>query len=701
MLLVPLSFFAACEMLVFSYNMTLFSWLSNPPHWTTLPDVAPTAWLGVVAPCVTACASLWWGLRWLWRRQRQAISVDDAGITIKKGGRRPVRVPFASIRIFLRISYGGNSTAGSYHLAGQRRAVTFTILRAGNAAIAAEERATYADRARRLLATIAARSGVTMRLPYFLALRLQAVDALHWQRTRKPVGYSKELPATYQPAYTYRPQRIRRTGSIREAWGWFFAGIVSAAPQVTLLVAIQDGWMGAKPDQGWYAVFVPSLAVSAILLLGALAPLVRGGRLRAAVRQKTRVLRYAMPVPDLAQALATGETLTMERFGQPISVIFGYCIFIVLPLFLFFALIVPVNDPSLYTVSQPMWLWLVLALPFLDGAGLTILIALAMLAARRQHIQADDQGITIQRTLRRTRHISWDAIKSLYRPMPTEQSIIRIIENGRSTRLALGSAGLFKGGFNAYYENMQRLLATIIIRSHVPLMAMPLNHFMTTNTNPRRTDLDLLGLMSASESVPDHLPSRTVPTALALDEVVPVRNQPPRDAIALAAAQTLPFVLRRRLGWRFLFGISASLLMIGCVAALMTLLTHGSQQQARYNIVYVLILDLLYLPIFVMSDLTIAIRATIIADEHGIRRRRILRRANAIAWQDIEQWIVLWRDQRGGVIYALIGHGRRLTWREPADIELGRQRATYRSRAKEMHALIAQRTRLKLSAAAR
>lgn len=514
-LLVPLSFIAACETLVFSYNAVLFSWLTNPPHWTGLPDVAPTTWLGVVAPLLTGCMAAWWGLRWLARRRLQTITVDDTGITSKHGGRRPVRMPFTSIRMFVRTSYMGNSTAGSYSIAGERRAVTFTIPRAGSPAIAAHDRATHADRARRLVATIAVRSGVPVRLPYFLAHRLQIADALHWRRTMKPAGFSKDLPAAYQPASYFPPQRIKRTGSVREAWGWFLAGIVSAAPQVALLVAIQKGWMAATPGQGWYAVFAPSLAVSAILLLCTLAPLVRGGRLRAAVRQKTRVLRYATPVPDLTQALASGETLTLERFGQPIGVILGYCIFIVLPLLLFFALFIPVNDPSVYTMPQPLWLWPVLALPFVDGAVLAILIAFLMIAAHWQRILVNDQGITIQRTLRRTRHIAWDAIKGLYRPMPTEQSLLRIIENGRSTRLALGGDGLVQGGFSAYYDNMQRLLATIIVRSRVTLMAMPLNRIASAvNDTPRMTDLDILGVLSASDSIPDHLPSRTVPTTL-------------------------------------------------------------------------------------------------------------------------------------------------------------------------------------------
>jgi hypothetical protein len=81
----------------------------------------------------------------------------------------------------------------------------------------------------------------------------------------------------------------------------------------------------------------------------------------------------------------------------------------------------------------------------------------------------------------------------------------------------------------------------------------------------------------------------------------------------------------------------------------------------------------------------------------GFAIRRILRPASAIAWRDIEHWIVVRRDQKGACIYALIGHGRRLAWREPANIELGRQRAAYRARAAKMHALIAQRTGLKLS----
>ncbi len=260
---------------------------------------------------------------------------------------------------------------------------------------------------------------------------------------------------------------------------------------------------------------------------------------------------------------------------------------------------------------------------------------------------------------------------------------------------------IFEGGYETYQENAQRLLATITIRSSVPLLAM---REMSLATWLRRR----MPVWTIDEDRAKALP-------LASQEYQPQGDN---------ATTTLRFgeqlALKARIAQLPVLG---ELLALFAVIAVLGFLCGGSeflqgiQRISSYpDIVvypaiffYIASISLRLITIFPLGATLIVARRRgalprVIVDGFGISGKSLLGQLSTIPWQNITAWVVI-RPPAGRhklVRYIVYGDGQRLTWAEPENARLaGRginsdRRQAYREQAARIHALIAVRTGLPL-----
>jgi hypothetical protein len=306
------------------------------------------------------------------------------------------------------------------------------------------------------------------------------------------------------------------------------------------------------------------LAVWEVTQIFAIVQLVRTEHdLQAAVRGDDRVAPPGLTQPDRLQAVRDGERLTLERRMR--TPVYWRTLGLV-------ALIVPLAAAMLAYIGEGIvflaaphasgrilaWVfnrrgnllyvppprltpfeWCLVAIPIVLAMAACIYAIWEQLSVRRQVITSDDQGITVKWFWRRRVFIPWSDIHLLINGLgKRDGGIVYWLRGDRhGVLLDLGNGVPtsgdgkprrpiydYVGGIDVYEAHVQRLLATIAVRAHVPLRKWATGYYQRTRNQ------------------------ESLPIGLTADEVaaMPLAGalwQPLPGAIAEAAASTTPITL--------------------------------------------------------------------------------------------------------------------------------------------------------------
>lgn len=471
--------------------------------------------------------------------------------------------------------------------------------------------------------------------------------------------------------------------------------------------------------------FLGILLILNVFFIAAFVGATRRGRyFRALAARDPSLVSAASPQPDRALALSNGETLTLtyrrlrgDWRQIPTFVIFGLIIaafgealiFAALPVFGQSALN-PFNSALLNppTTATPTLVdWVVAAFPLVVGVALIIMAIVQTLTTRTPLLTADDAGITLRKGRRRTA-IPWnDIVLFAHTNVSAPSSPLgSYILWGRAHRLGISVIGPrgserfddsdsqpprydFEGGYETYLANVERLFATVTLRSHTPLLMVREASLvrairrrapaMTTSADDAR-DLPLAG----SEWQPH--PGAGGAT-LAFGEQLTMRARLP----------VFP-VLGESLLWFLLIGVIFWFLLnsTGTIASMQSL-----------GLIAEIAMAAILIPLAMLMAWAVAVtrrsasRPAITVDGYGITRRSSGQEKPAnIPWQSITAWVVVPAPpgSRKPTRYIVFGDGHKIAWAEPADARLagrevkGDRRQAYREMAERIHALIAARS---------
>jgi hypothetical protein len=296
----------------------------------------------------------------------------------------------------------------------------------------------------------------------------------------------------------------------------------------------------------------------------AIVQLVRTERdLRAAMGGDDRVAPPVLTQPDRLQAGRDGERLTLERRTRTPAYWRGWGLAaLVAPLTA--AILVGIGEAIVFLAAPHAsgWIiswvfnprgglmyvppprltpfeWCLVASPVVPAMAVCIYLPWEQLSLRRQVITCDDQGITVKWLWRRPAFIPWSDVRLLINgPVRLDGSVeywlrgerhgvvldlgngVPKAKDGKPRRPIYG----YGGGIEAYEARVQRLIATIVVRAHVPLRTWASGYYQRT----RNTESTPFGLTAGEVAA--------MPLAGALAQPLPA-------AVAEAAASTAPITL--------------------------------------------------------------------------------------------------------------------------------------------------------------
>jgi hypothetical protein len=355
--------------------------------------------------------------------------------------------------------------------------------------------------------------------------------------------------------------------------------------------------------------------------------------------------------------------------------------------------------------------WFLVLVPVVLAFAVCIFIVWEQLSARRQVITVGDQGVTVKWFLSRRAFIPWSDIRLLVNARFGAYSgvsywlrgdrhgvildlgtSVPTMRNGKPRRPVYE----YEGGIDEYETNIQRLLATITVRAHVPLRTWATGYYQLT----RNQETTPIGLTA------DEVAAMPVASAL---------SQPSAASIAQVAASTEPFTLCANVPVRVLlrqatvYGSSIGILLL--LFMLVTLALVGGSFSRAFPGPGEIILVALMLCLFYSIGLLVAVpiyrngNPAITADANGLTARGYNReKLGAVGWKDIRTWAIVQTDPGvpESITYAVYTDRDTLTWTDPANARLvwqrvaGDRHAAYRAAAEKLHATIAARTGLPL-----
>lgn len=468
-----------------------------------------------------------------------------------------------------------------------------------------------------------------------------------------------------------------------------------------------------------FDVLLPSAAVGVFLRWRMLAA-VAGGDLAGAPP--------APKQPDPQLALAYGEQLILARRKQPggcgrsLGLAFSVLLLMVLSELGVLALL-PALDP-LYPILAPYGSpnppvpgsldWLCAAIPVAVFALLLVSLVASSLRNRWRRVIADDAGIAVEAPLHRRKFIPWNDILIVLRPFISQTatpaggytlwgrdhllvvSIDRRRQSGREIRGETGGGYDYEGGYDAYLERAQRLLATIVARCGTPVRVSTRASGMLRFIRRR--------FPQAAVQVEDALAAPLATTAL----------RPEQSVVAMHPRLT-QVRLRQRLpalpvaGETLIWTLALAIAVFACIGPL-SFETFSPMKAFSGDRMTLLVL-LIVSPLVVLMGCGFALmrrfqrRPEVVADPAGLTvRTGSSQTTKAIPWQEVRAWVVV-SGQFGAkrpTTYIVFSDSQKLTWTEPEDAELGGRgvrgdrRAAYRERAEQLHAFIEARTGLPL-----
>ena len=244
------------------------------------------------------------------------------------------------------------------------------------------------------------------------------------------------------------------------------------------------------------AFWLVSIVAPAVLVCAPLRLIRRERKLRAAARDDDARTPQATTQPDTEDALKAGTTITLTRVARKGSLVINI-LSAVLAMILF-ALVSQVGlvqfvplvttwltqtiFPVRYLPRPPfpsLLDWLTSAYPLVLSLLLGLVILWRGLANRKYAISANDEGITVRRTLQRPRFIPWNDI-DVFLKLPhrdREGFIARYMLHGTSHSVTFFLTGAYweeayfvhPAGYVRYVADARALLATIVARSYTPL----------------------------------------------------------------------------------------------------------------------------------------------------------------------------------------------------------------------------------------
>jgi hypothetical protein len=519
---------------------------------------------------------------------------------------------------------------------------------------------------------------------------------------------------------------LKLAGMRNQAIGLLLAAIILIGYDIVAIIHLimAGDWSSVDTAGGVQVIGLGSmylltmLITTVILVLAAVASLKQWRLLSQEIGQ--RHLPEATHQPDPGFALRAGETLFLERnrASGGVRTMFAWfmmilclvglcvsCITSILPTFTY-AAFNPLAHYLINTSGTPppdLLDWYTMLFSVVLGAVLFIEGMIDETANFRQRITADDRGITLAIWGRKARFIPWhdillvvwntkndDSVEGAYTLVGRDHALtFTIASPSTSTDLGKQPGKSFRytytGGYEAYTQDVRRLLATIAVRAMTPIRTTRL--FPPTQHKQRRFlwwRLTRAQAMAAPSALPPWQPVTASPPAGMLVEL---RQRVPYKAIAIESifwliALAVAFILFEKTQAPSYPGIIApppdlsSILFVFGIAAI--IVTPGA--------------------IFVAASRRMLSITRVKADDAGIMVATGNNGAAVVvAWAEVRAWGVIPPPpgtRRAARYIIFTDSYLRLMWQEPTEAMLagrgvpGDRRAAYRQRAEELHALI-------------
>lgn len=426
--------------------------------------------------------------------------------------------------------------------------------------------------------------------------------------------------------------------------------------------------------------------------------------------------------PDSALALPFGESLTLTRWHSLNAVFRSLTMVLYLPCAALIGEVVvfqllpsfgrsslnPYFDPLLDgpPAPPPTTLdWLAAALPLLLAVGVLGYSVWQNLRDRVSHIVADDRGITVRDGLCR-RRILWSEIDLFaHVPHPTDSSSPDCyIVWGGSHSLSFCIPGIeqepdsepgfrawearyiFDEGYNTYRQNIGRLIATIVARTHIPLLSV-----RPISGQDSRSERETI-IASLTESDAMVLPVAEPRYASSGD---PASAASGGDEQVSLRARAVPLPVTG--GWSGDFSTLLSPIWILGWAAV-KISDHWLITLAIVGVI--LLFVALYIILFIRQRHYNRL-PDVSANEVGLTTwGRYKDQPVTVRWHSITAWVVVPAKEGSTkpICYVVFGDGLRLAWAEPTYGQYSWQSASsdrhgnYRKQAAKLHGLIAARS---------
>lgn len=500
---------------------------------------------------------------------------------------------------------------------------------------------------------------------------------------------------------------------------------------VVVRVVTTGDWKGLFTPLALFGMFFVAIValITPLLLVMPWIVLKRRQNTRALANRNPAQVSIAPAQPDHALALRNGESLVLSyhRGGskwRQLPRAIGLCLFMAasgevliiaaLPVFTHSSLnpfyFAPLNSSVAPATPSPLD-WLAVAFPLVVCGMILVYWLWDIITGRMVVLTADDQGVRL-RTRRRSKAIPWNDIVLFAHTMahdPTNPIGAYVlwgrshrlefsIANARGTNIEPSSDGqssryVFEGGYAAYLENAQRLLATIAVRAHTPLLVTreaPVIGWLRRRAPVAITSEDEAAVLPTAEQV--------------------YQPQVGDSATVLRFGEQL--ILRERLApWPVLAESLLWMVVLGpplyfCASmqsAFTSVFSLGPIATVSAVVFSLLMLGLL--AVSVAAGRRGTFRPAIRVDGFGIATRaQNEKKPVMIPWQSVTAWVVIPASPGANkpTRYIVFGDGKKITWAESTDAQLagkdvrGNRQQAFRERAARIHAVIASRTGLPL-----
>ena len=461
-----------------------------------------------------------------------------------------------------------------------------------------------------------------------------------------------------------------------------------------LFLAIQHHFDTETDDTGMLVVF---LILFPGIVAGGIGGIHSGRQYDAACLPDAKISRQQ---PDLALALKSGESLALVKKTTRRGMFFIWC-----------AALGPISGAI--NMSTSIWDHPILSILAIFGVLLGVIGGvIGSVQAWRQTISADDDGITVKHAMLPQRQISWSDIQSTICTLYPALGLTRknYLLSGRRRILSLDLASdaktftnsrnhtfeTLEGGGETYAANIQRLLVTLVARTHTPVR----NLYADAKTAKRPQYLSLTPSdVNALPMAPAHLQPQQ--SALAVigntDYSITLHPKPPHLQLGLIVLSiTLPLIF-----------LSLSLeIFLKIWNAPSWHLSYWIGHDAVYQLIATIAAIGVVVPLGQMCAVIFyrQHRPILIATSEGLVRNELgawsdTALLHPLHWDKIEAWAVMAMPDKN--LFVVYGDGAIYPWYEKPTYRQGGKvqgdrRDAYHKQADQLHAMIALKTGLVL-----